>query len=137
MRQRQKVIFHGFLHTSVLGFTLDCANAEALNHDSMKEQAKAIIRGEKLPPIECNYPYSNFRANNKGEIYTIPMVKKAQPVINKGVLAKNGRIVPFGWSPLFDDSNDAYYGLGADRFQIHPAPNNLERLYNSKYEGEG
>lgn len=118
------------------GFTLDCNNAEALNHESMKAQAMAKINGEQIAPIECNYPYSNFRANNKGEIYTIPLVKKAQPVVNKGVLTKKGRIVPFGWSPFRHDLNKAYYKQGQDYYGKHPDPNNFARIYDSKYEGE-
>jgi hypothetical protein len=110
----------------ISGFTLDCENAEKLNHDTMKAQLFAFLNGEEPEPIVCHYE-TNFRTNNKGEIFTVELDKMLKPVHNKGVVVENGRLAPFGWSPYTRPLNAEYY-------RHHAPPNNVERLKNSRYE---
>jgi hypothetical protein len=95
----------------------------------MKAQVLSFIRGEKVTPIECYYPDKNFRVTKECQIFTVPVVKKARPIINKGVVRDDGRVLPFGWSAYSDPINRPHY----DREEINE-PNNLNRIYNSKYE---
>jgi hypothetical protein len=105
---------------------LDCDNAEKLNHDTMKAQLFGFLNGEEPAPITCNYK-TNFRTNNKGEIFTVELNKELKPVHNKGIVVENGRLAPFGWSPYAMPLNAEYY-------RHHAPPNNVERLKNSRYE---
>lgn len=112
----------------VIGFTLDCENAERLNHDTMKAQLLAYLRGEVVEPILCNYANNNFVVTKECEIFTVPVVKKARPIINKGVVRPDGRVLPFGWSAYSDPRNKEYYE------NLMVEPNNIDRIINSKYE---
>lgn len=113
----------------LLGFTLDCENADALNHATMKAQLMDFLQGEQVQPIVCNYPNNNFRITDKGDIFTVPLAKLARPVINKGVVREDGRVMPFGWSKYDDLLNREYYG----RWDIKD-PNNMDRIERSIYE---
>lgn len=84
--------------------------------------------GQKIKPIECHYD-TNFRLSNKGEISTVAINKMAKPIHNKGVITKEGRLVPFGWSPYDKPVNWVYY-------ENHQPPNNLARILHSHYEDE-
>jgi hypothetical protein len=130
MKPRPKVIRFSFLYSNLyfLGFTLDCENADKLNHDTMKAQLMAYLKGEQVKPIECNYPDNNFRVTKECEIFTVPIVKKARPIINKGVVRPDGRVLPFGWSDYADPKNRGNYDNWMNE------PNNAHRLENSRYE---
>jgi hypothetical protein len=105
---------------------LDCDNAEKLNHEAMRAQLEGFLNGEAPDPISCTYK-TNFRTNNKGEIFTVKVTKDLQPVHNKGVVVAGGRLVPFGWSPFDRPLNEEFY-------HYHAPPNNVERLRTSRYE---
>ena len=105
---------------------MDCDNAEKLNHDSMKAQLSSFLNGEEATPITCHYE-TNFKTTNRGEIYTVEIDKMLRPVHNKGVVVENGRLAPFGWSPLDKVVNREFY-------KTHELPNNLERIQTSRYE---
>uniref|UniRef100_A0A914I695 DNA-directed DNA polymerase n=1 Tax=Globodera rostochiensis TaxID=31243 RepID=A0A914I695_GLORO len=80
------------------GITLDSDACQQINYAKMKQM---IL--EKWGAVDnyCNfhYPSKNFRITKKGEIFTVPLDKRFNPTVNKGVIRDHGlRVVPFGYT---------------------------------------
>uniref|UniRef100_A0A183CPK8 DNA-directed DNA polymerase n=1 Tax=Globodera pallida TaxID=36090 RepID=A0A183CPK8_GLOPA len=80
------------------GITLDSDACQQINYAKMVEMVV-----EKWGAVDnfCsfNYPSKNFRITKKGDIFTVPLVKRFNPTVNKGVIRDDGlRVVPFGYT---------------------------------------
>ncbi|KAL3093933.1 hypothetical protein niasHT_027261 [Heterodera trifolii] len=82
----------------VRGITLDSDACERLTFEKMKDMVLNKM-GQEDNNVRFNYPTKNFRITKKGEIFTVPLTKKFNPTVNKGVIRDRGlRVVPFGYS---------------------------------------
>ncbi|KAL3079387.1 hypothetical protein niasHT_036376 [Heterodera trifolii] len=82
----------------VRGITLDSDACERLTFENMKDMVLNKM-GQEDNNVRFNYPTKNFRITKKGEIFTVPLTKKFNPTVNKGVIRDRGlRVVPFGYS---------------------------------------
>ncbi|KAL3070960.1 hypothetical protein niasHT_040116 [Heterodera trifolii] len=80
------------------GITLDSDACEQMSFEKMKEM---VLQNWGLADnnVRFNYPTKNFRITKEGEIFTVPLVKKFNPTVNKGVIRDEGLfIAPFGYS---------------------------------------
>uniref|UniRef100_A0A183C4N4 DNA-directed DNA polymerase n=1 Tax=Globodera pallida TaxID=36090 RepID=A0A183C4N4_GLOPA len=80
------------------GITLDSDACQQINYAKMVEMVM-----EKWGAVDnfCsfNYPSKNFRITKKGDIFTVPLTKRFNPTVNKGVIRSDGlRVVPFGYT---------------------------------------
>ncbi|KAL3107544.1 hypothetical protein niasHT_014004 [Heterodera trifolii] len=67
------------------GITLDSDACEQMSFEKMKEM---VLQNWGLADnnVRFNYPTKNFRITKEGEIFTVPLVKKFNPTVNKGYM---------------------------------------------------
>ena len=76
------------------GITLDYATDQRLSYDEMKRRILHIDRAEQ--PLILNY--NMLRPSvKKGEVHTQNLDKIYKPVITKGMILEDLRVVPFGY----------------------------------------
>jgi hypothetical protein len=82
------------------GIPLTVDNKEKMGFEEYKEMIKKFNGDAPEEAEEIFTLTKNFRIEKKGfdGIVTAPMNKRLRPVINKGVLIDEYKIVPFGWS---------------------------------------
>lgn len=81
------------------GLPLNIDNKNQLTFDRFKEMVTNY--GQDLDPEATTETFTlkkNFRIDKRGLIETVHMDKRIRPIINKGVVVANHKIVPFGWS---------------------------------------
>jgi hypothetical protein len=69
--------------------------SEQLTYQKFKERCLNFGQEENFELLK--YPDKNFRVDRLGEIWTVPLMKKYQPVISKGNVNEQHIIRPFGW----------------------------------------
>uniref|UniRef100_A0A914HPF4 DNA-directed DNA polymerase n=1 Tax=Globodera rostochiensis TaxID=31243 RepID=A0A914HPF4_GLORO len=80
------------------GITLDSDACQQINYAKMKEMVLEKW-GAQDNFVSFNYPTKNFRITKKGDIFTVPLAKRFNPTVNKGVIRDHGlRVVPFGYT---------------------------------------
>lgn len=81
------------------GVPLNVDNKNQLPFERFKEMAGNY--GQDLDPEATTELFNikkNFKIDRRGGIETVHMDKRVRPLINKGVVVGNQKIVPFGWS---------------------------------------
>ena len=77
------------------GISLSYDASEAINHDSMVEQAKAYLKGET---IVAHAPQQQIRREKDLTITTTTMEKDTKINFDKRYLLENGFSLPWGYS---------------------------------------
>ena len=79
----------------IRGFTLDFNTCQLLHYDTFKQ--KVLDYGVDLDPIVISY--NMLRPNlKKGAVFTVPMKKEYRPIVTKGIVNDDYKVVNFGSS---------------------------------------